>query len=248
MAHCLANGTFCRCLLADPPHSSFAIGAHCLAHGLPLTCPHHFERLSAKTPGTVSSVIEAPPKAGNEHVVTNIDDECDDEEEREPTRICLYLGKDWRKGIPADVYRGLSDNWISEKLLRDSDNVIEPSQGPATYQGPDGIRLKSKGCVKVNWRLSMHEKIFSGEFQVHASRSGSPDVILGKLWAQKHGAAVVSSGRPGASKDRDAQKRPGSDRHGDSRRKHTMSQSISGDRIMKLPQRHPNNRGAERSR
>lgn len=246
MAHWLANGTFCRCFLADHPHSSFTIGAHCLAHGLPLTCPHHFERLSAKIPGTVSSVTEAPPKAGN-HVVTNIDDECDDEEERESTRICLYLGKDWRKAIPADVYRGLSDNWISEKLLRDSDIVIEPSQGPGTYQGPDGIPLKSKGRVNVNWRLSIHEKTFSGEFQVHASRSGSPDVILGKLWVQKHGATVVSSGRPGVSKDRDAQ-RPGSDRNGDSRRKHTVSQSIPAHRIMKLSQRHPKNRGAERSR
>lgn len=247
MAHGLANGTSCRWLLADQPHPSFLIGAPCLVHGLPIAFPFALERIPTSTPGTVPTVTETPPKACNERVVTDVDDECEDEAQRESTRICLFLGKDWREGILADVYPDSSDNWISERLLRDSKNAIEPSQYPVVYRGPDGHHLESKGRVKVNWRLSLQRKTFSGEFQVHASRYGSPDVILGRPWEQKHGASVLSSGRPGISKDGNAQRRPGSDHQGDLRRKHNMSQSTPSHRIMKLPQRHANNRGTERS-
>lgn len=242
MAHGLANGPLCRSLVADHPHPSFAIGAHCLAQSLPPiqgACPHGLER--------IANVIETPLKAGNERVVTPVEDESEDEAEKESTRICLFLGKDWRDGISADVYRDSSDNWISERLVPNSENIVEPGQRPVKYRGPDGIRLESKGCVKVFWRPSPQKKIFSGAFQVHASRSGPPDVILGKPWAQRHGATVLSSGASGTSKDNNAQRRPGSDRQGGFRRNHNVSQSTPGKRIMKLPQRDANNRGRERS-
>lgn len=242
MAHGLANGTLCRSLVADHPHPSFAIGAPYPAQGLALiqgACPHGHER--------IANVIETPFKAGNERVVTDVDDEPEDEAERESTRICLFLGKDWRDGISADVCRDSSDNWISERLVPDSENIVEPGQRPAKYRGPDGVHLESKGCVKVFWRPSPQTKIFSGAFQVHASRSGPPDVILGKPWAQRHGATALSSGRPGILKDGNAQRWPGSDRQGGLRRKHNMSQSTPGHRIIKLPQRDGNNRGRERS-
>ncbi|KAJ0107645.1 hypothetical protein J7T55_007837 [Diaporthe amygdali] len=248
MAHCLASSPYCKCFLANHPHPSFPIGAPSLAHSLPPAPTHGFGRTSANIPDTVSSVVEIMPRTENVQAVTDEDDEYEDEAERESTQICLYLGKDWRSGISADVYWDSSDDWISEKLLRDSNNVVEPSECPVTYRVPDGIRLESKGCVKVDCRLSRTGKTFPGEFQVHAAAFRAPDVILGKSWAQKHGASVLFSRRSVNSKDRNAQSRPGSDRHGDLRRKQTRSQSVPSNRIMKLPQRRIIDRDAVRSK
>lgn len=248
MTHCLANGAFCRCSLANHPHPSFAIGAPCLAHCLPLACPHGPERIPTNTPGTVSSVVETPHKAGNDHVVTDVDEDCEDEAERESTKICLFLRKDWREGISAYVSRESSDNWISERLLPDWKRVVEPGKDPVTYQAPGGISLESKGRVKVIWRLSPQGKTFSCDFQVHTSRCFPPDVIIGKSWTQEYGASALFSPRQGISKDRNAQRRPASERYGNLPGKYTGLQSVSGNRVMKLTQRQVNNHVAEMSR
>lgn len=247
MAHCLANSALCRCFRADHSHPSFLTGAPSLPHSLPLPPAHGFERASASTPGTVSSVFEVTSKTEDEKGPTDEDDECEDEAERESTQICLYLGKSWRPGISADVCRDSSDNWISEKLLRGSNNTVQSSGCTLAYRVPDGVRLESKGCVKVDCRLSLRGRTFPGEFQVHARELCAPDVILGRSWAQKHGAVIALSRRPSNSKDRNAQRRPGSDRYAaDPRRKHTRSQLTSGQRVMKLAQRNVMDRDAKK--
>lgn len=247
VAHGLLSGAFC--CLADHHHPpSFPIGAPSLAHGLSPARPHGLDRISANPPGTKSRVVEILPRTKKEQAVIEESSDCEDEAERESTQICLYLGKTWRQGISADVYRNSSDNWISEKLLRDSSNVVEPGECPVAYRVPGGTRLESKGCVKVDCRLSLHGKAFPGEFQVYTSRLRAPDVILGKSWVQKHGAAGLSSRCWGNPKDRDTQRRPGGVRFADTRRTTTVSQSVPGHRIMKLPQRHTTDRDAGRSR
>jgi hypothetical protein len=184
-------------------------------------------------------VTEIMPRTENEQAVTEEDGEREDEAERESTQICLYLGKSWHPDMSADVYRDSAENWISEKLLRQSNDVIESSRCAVAYRAPDGIRLESKGCVKVDYRLSLDGKTFPGVlFQVHASRSCEPAIILGKSWAQKHGAvaAELLSRRSGNSKDRNT------------RPKHTRSHAFTGSRIMKLPHRQKLDRDAGKSK
>lgn len=200
-------------------------------------------------------MVDITPKTENGQAATDEDenededdDEYEDQAESESTQICLYLGKNWRPGISADVYRAASDNWISEKLLRGSNHSVELSECPVAYRIPDGVRLESKGCVELGCRLSLYGKTLICRFQVHASRSRAPDVILGRPWAQKSGASALVSRRSDMSKDRNAQRRPATDPHGGLRRKNASSESVSGHRIMKLPQRHSIGRNAERSR
>jgi hypothetical protein len=242
----LASGAFCRlCISADHPHPSFPIGTPCpAAHGLP-THPHRPGETNSINPTTAtdSRVTEIVHRTENDQDLVEEDGECEEEVEREPAQICLYLGKKWHASVAADMCQDSTENWIPEKLLGHWDDVIEPGDCTVVYQAAGGIRLESRGRVKVDYRLCLSGKTFPGVlFQVYASRpSRTPGIILGRSWAQTHGATVSLSRRLSSSKDYGKEQgRPVDDRHTDPRWKKAGSHASAsvGNRIMKLSQRH----------
>lgn len=132
------------------------------------------------------------PKDTRKAVVEEDDDDGNDEIEKESTRIFVFLRKNM--DVSADVERDAPVNWISEKLLEDSGLVVSPAKY-MEYQTSEGLRLRSKGRVKVFWRRSLRDKVLSDEFMVHAGKAGAPDVVLGKSWAQTHGESVGNAQR-----------------------------------------------------
>lgn len=131
------------------------------------------------------------PKETRKAIVVEEDDD-NEETEKESTKICLILRVSM--DVLADVDRDASVNWISEKLLGDSGIDVSPAKY-VEYQTSDGLRLESKGRVKVLWRRSIRDKVLSDEFMVHAGKPGAPDVVLGKTWAQTHGESAGNAQR-----------------------------------------------------
>lgn len=187
MSQILANGGFCKCSLAHTLHPPCWLGTPTLAQYLPAP-KYSIESRSTTTPCTTARAIEEAPKAETaSSVITAEDEDDDDEEEQESIRIRLLLSKS--VDITADVDRDAPNNWISEKLLGDSGVDVVPAKY-VTYQALDGMLLESKGRVRVYWCRSVRDKVFPGEFMVHAGKRGAPDIILGKSWAQTHGESV----------------------------------------------------------
>lgn len=242
MAHMYPNAPFCKCLLAHIHQPSCWLGTPSLAHCLPPGPPHNLLKSGANiVPGSNSSVLEEVLKPEIEHGVVveddndqNYDDD-EDEDDRASTQICLFLRKNM--DVRADVDLGSSVNWISEKLLRNSGIDVVPTKY-VTYQGSDGIRLESRGSVKVRWRRSVRDRTFPGEFIVHAGKPGASDLILGKPWAETHGKGVLRSRRfDDSSRGCKAQRQSERGQRGEVPRVRIGTPSVSGRRITKLAQR-----------
>lgn len=243
--HFLANGSPCGCALAHNLHRNCWLDAPDLRNCLSAAAPQYGVQKPRPTiPNTTPAIIEDVSRAESEQAVVVEDDDDDiDCEMKESVQICLIL-RQKSADVLADVDRDASANWISRRLLGDSGVDIIPTSN-ITYQGPDGIRLVSKGCVRIYWRRSIREKVFPGEFVVHAGKPGAPDVILGQSWARTHGDSAVLVRNVGKAKGSNAKRQSERVARGESGRMRSVSQSIAGHNRFKLPERHKINRRFE---